>query len=173
MVSTRLRTPSRQMLAPEYLLLTLIWCFGVLMGTMYAQSLKQAFIDVFCVPFSAHLSFVGFLSPTVLPFLLSAFAVYFSKPKLLYCLCGFKAFSYAFCNYGISMALGPGNWLFRLLYMFSDFLGMPLLFCFWSRHTSGTKASLCESIWVLSIFLFLSGVDYFHVTPYLLNLLIS
>ena len=37
-----------------------------------------------------------------------------------------------------------------------------------SKHNS-----LCESIWVLSIFLFLSGVDYFHVTPYLLNLLIS
>lgn len=84
-------------------------------------------------------SIVRLLSILLLPFLFSALAVYFSKPKLLYGIAFLKAFVFAFISAGISAGFGGAGWLIRWLLMFSDSLCLPVLLLYWLRHIPGRR----------------------------------
>lgn len=108
-------------------------------------------------------SFTGLLCSALLPFLISAFAVFLSRSALL-TICFGKAFLFAFAFMGISQAFGSAGWLACRLAMFSDVLLLPLLYFFWLRILSGRISRLGIAA-VLSLAFLVVSIDYRMVSP--------
>lgn len=154
------------------LLLALCWCAGLLCGCL-------AFLNwgipnasrMLGAPYGA-VSIVSLVEITLIPFLISAFAVCFSVAWVIYPVCFCKAVLTGFVSLGILHAFAQAGWLMRWLLLFSDLLGAPLLYGFWLRHLPGKPtASVWEAGVFLSVFALLGSVDYRMVSPFLASLL--
>ena len=154
-------------------LLAASWGLGILLGYFVASSVSQTLVELVPQTTCQIMSMTGCLSVTVLPFFLTAFVVTFSEPCLLLFISTCKAFSFSFCAWGVCLAYGQCGWLVLFLFLFSDFLLIPLQYFYWLRHIRGDRAP--ES-WELPILLgaaiLVGYVDYHFVAPFLASLMI-
>lgn len=153
-------------------LLALAFCIGLILGIFSAGIAGETFFSMMRGAAYSTVSIPGLLSMILLPFLFTAFAVYFSHPWLLL-LIGFgKAFSFGLCSCGVMWAFGSAGWLIRMLLIFSDGMILPVLMWLWLRHISGRKPSFSRDLAVCAAFaLFIGGFDYCVVSPFLVTLL--
>lgn len=120
---------------------------------------------------TSTVSIVRLLSVLLLPVLISALAVYFSKPQFLYGIAFLKAFLFAFVSAGITAGFGSAGWLARWMLMFSDCLCLPLLWLYWLRHLPGRKTFQIADIWILACCIGLIGLlDQIWMMPLLQGL---
>lgn len=118
--------------------------------------------------FPCAVSIVHLLSVSVLPFLFSAAAVYFSKPHLLYGIAFGKALTFSFVFAWATQAFAEAGWLARALLMFTDLGTMPLLLLYWLRHIPGARRfSGAEFGLLLVAVLFIGWMDCSCVVPFL------
>ena len=117
---------------------------------------------------AGSVSIVSLLCVLLLPLLFSALAVYFSKPRLLYCIAFVKAFAFAFVSAAITSGFASAGWLARWLLMFSDCLSLPLLWMYWLRHVPGRRAFQAADVSVIAGCIGLVGLcDQILVMPLL------
>lgn len=153
-------------------LLAICWGSGVLGGLLMAFSMEEVLDPLLRQGASMSPSASGLLAATVLPFLLSAFAVSLSEPWLLLIISTFKAFSFSYCACGISLAFGQSSWLVRFLFLFSDLFLVPLLYLFCVRHISGNqKRFRSEAVCCVLIACVLCAVDYCYISPFLVSVM--
>ena len=153
-------------------LLALSWVSGLLLGALAANASKDILTPLIYGSVLCDASILGLLCASLLPFLLSAFAVFLSEPWLLLIISTFKAFSFSFCASGVSLAFGQSSWLVRFLFLFSDLCLVPVLCIYWLRHISGRHtvrqwelpACLCAAAVV-------SCIDYCFIAPFLVSLM--
>ncbi|MBE6976079.1 MAG: hypothetical protein E7439_02640 [Ruminococcaceae bacterium] len=113
----------------------------------------------------------GLLATVVLPYLFAAFAVYISKPKLLYLICFVKAFCFAMCGYGICVAYGSAGWLVRWLLQFSDICTVPVLCWFALRHLKGKGRTFrTDAMFYGGIVMLVGYLDFSLISPFLVIL---
>lgn len=145
---------------------------GLLCGISVFYSVGDSFFALMRIAGTRHVSIVSLLSVVILPFLLSAFVVYFSKFALLLPVCFFKAFVFSGISFIIVRAYGPAGWLFRYLFLFSDCMVMPILYWFWLRYVDG-KHRFCgwEAAALVAIGLLIGSVDYRIISPMLARLI--
>ena len=155
-------------------LLSASWVLGMICGFFAASSAGKALTDLVVVSTAQQMSLIGCLSVSVLPILFAAFAVSFSEPWLLLFLSTFKAFSFSFCAWGVCLAFGQCGWLVLFLFLFSDFLLIPLQFFYWLRHIRGDRIPpICELPIFLGISILVSCFDYCVIAPFLASLMIN
>lgn len=155
-------------------LLACCWSLGIACGIIGYVSAESTLLSLMRNSIYGTMSIVGLLCISILPFLLSAFAVSISSPSLLYLLCFCKAFLFVFISFGILQSYTDAGWLVRCLLLFSDNVGMPLLYCFWLRHLPGCpKASLAENALFLAFFLVWGCVDFRIISPFLAHLIFT
>ena len=153
------------------LFLALSWCAGLFLGILAASAASETLVPLMRGTVTAPVSIFGLLAVIFLPFLFSAYAVYFAEPWLLLIVSIFKAFSFAFCSFGLCLAFGQCSWLVRFLYLFSDVFSIPVLYCFWLRNISGrTRSSRRECIVFGIITLVIGCIDYWLISPFLTSL---
>lgn len=113
---------------------------------------------------SASISIVGLASVWFVPFLFSAFAVYFGHRWLLLPIAFGKAFSVTWIALCICRTYGSGAWVALSILMFSDWLSLPLLWMFWLSGYCAHRAPhwLCY----LLLFLLIGCVDFFLIAPF-------
>lgn len=150
----------------------LAFCFsmGLVFGTLsfYRADLSSSLMHG---AISGSVSIVHLLSVILLPFLLSALAVFFSKPKLIFAIAFLKAFNFAFISAGVFAAFGCGGWLVRWLLMFSDCLTMPLLWLYWLRNAFGCRAfRIWEVGTTAAAYCLIGCLDYYFIMPLLLGI---
>ena len=152
-------------------LLAFCWIAGLIAGAAYS-----CFSADFCTVLIRRstvqgMSFSGMMTVTTLPFLLSALVISLSEPWLLLVFSTFKAFSFSFCAWGVCLAFGQSSWLVLFLFLFSDFLLLPMLYFYWLRHIRGQAVT---SLWMFSgllfIALFVGMIDYQFISPFLASL---
>lgn len=154
------------------LLLALCWCAGLLGGCLAFLNWGMAENSWMRGVPGGTVSIVSLVEITLIPFLISAFAVCFSMAWVIYPVCFCKAVWMGFVSLGILQAFGAAGWLVRWLLLFSDLLGAPLLYGFWLRHLPGRPvASVWETGMHLAVFALLGSVDYRIVSPFLASLL--
>lgn len=146
--------------------LMLIWLCGLLIGVgwTYVQISKRtsALIGVCNICFATPLKYLL----VVLPFLFSAIAVVYSRPKLMFLICGIKAVCVAADCILLCYSCGQAGWLAYWLYMFSDVCSLPFLYFYWIRNLSeGHQAKRRDYSFILPV-LTLIIVDYRIVLPY-------
>lgn len=144
-----------------------VWIIGLLLGTLLsllAKDYLSAKLSVFYLLFySTPLRFFLIL----LPFLLSAVAVYFSHLNWLIYLCGIRATWFAASCFFLCLSYGSAGWLARWLLMFCDSASLPLLFFYWLRLLSSSwEKRTYKHILFFAPLVVLMIIDYRILTPY-------
>ena len=154
--------------------LAFCWMIGIESGILFAAHFGHLFTPLMYCALGSTGSIVGFFSVLLLPFLVSAFAVFISRPGLLFGICFVKGFSFSSASLGMLLAFPSGGWLIRQLLMFSSLASLPLLFWFWLRHISDeAEYSYCRCLLVFSLLILIGSVNVCCVSPFLAMLINS
>ena len=152
--------------------LVVCFCFGIQLGQYYASCGNETYFLLMRMVPMCPVSIVGLISVTFLPFLFSAFAVYFSHPQFLLPICFVKAFLFSCCACSATCAFGSAGWLVRLLLQFTDICTLPLLCWFWIRHKSAEKVRFWQDIVLCGLLVaVVCVIDCSIVSPYLVSLI--
>ena len=116
-------------------------------------------------------SIVGLTFVMLLPFLITAFAIWISKPYFILPVSFFKSFSFTLVLCYTIAVFDAAGWLMCLMLLFSNISVQFSLNWLWIRLFSGTSRSLAKDL-LLCVFCSLAiiVVDYFFVAPYLVQL---
>lgn len=152
---------------PELLLVT-VWCAGICCGMILATRADDTYFSLMRRAAMSPVSIVGLAASAYLPFLLSAFAVYFGKHTFLYGICFVKALMFAMAAVGAELAFGSAGWLVRFLLQFSDILLLWLLFWFCLRHIRRESAGLRHHFGICTAAVMAVGsIDFCIISPFL------
>ena len=148
-------------------ILAFVWIVGLLLGGIASVAsvdfLQNSLIEILVGRNTLRLSF--FL--VLLPFLLSAFAVCVSAPRLLIVICAVKAFIFAFCGFGICLIYQRCSWLVLPLCMFSDIFSAPVLYLYWLRCLyTRTSVPLGANVCFALLLLVICGIDLWLISPF-------
>lgn len=148
------------------------WISGLFFGMLLAAGAGNSFFLTMRGAFSFSVSIPGLLLVTSLPFLLTAAAVYLSRPLLLLACVFFKGVSFGFCAFGITVVFEGASWLVLILLMFGDIAVLPFLMWLWLRHwdLSGRHFLRDASLYV-SVALLMGFIDICFVSPFAAALL--
>lgn len=109
----------------------------------------------------SSVSIFDFVTCALLPFLLSAIVVYLNQLRFLYLICSMEAFLYSFVSMVFIYAYpAPGSFI-RLIFLFGDFILLPLLFLYWIRIHSNGRSHI--NTWTL---LFLAAASLLRAVEY-------
>ena len=152
--------------------LALFWFLGLVLGVFFSTAAGNTIATLMRTAVNSHVSISGLLTAILLPFLLSAFAVYIHEPWLLIPIAFAKAFVFSYVGLGVMTSYGSAGWLVRLLLMFGDCCSMPLLFWYWTRHISGQRKALLPVTAVVLVLAFVIGsFDFCVVSPFLASVI--
>lgn len=151
--------------------LLLIWAFGLFAGIYFYILVKPPiFLQMRSVIFQP-VSIVGLIFSLFLPLLCTYVAVSLNKPIIILIVCFFKAVAFGFTYSWISVLFGSASWLVRLLFMFSDYCFLHVLFALWiqfsSKHHDFKAYDFCFSILLALI---VTAADYLLVSPFVIGL---
>ncbi len=163
-----LRTPR----CSSAVVLAAVWIIGLGAGVLSAANASESYFLMMRRAALCPVSIVGCFAVACLPFLFAAFAVYISRPRLLYILCFGKAFLLASCFAAIAVSFGTAGWLARLLLQFSNVLLAPVLCWFCIRHIGGQADTLGKDLLICgAAALACGGLDYLLIAPFLARIL--
>ena len=147
--------------------LAICWCAGLVLGSITAVSMSDMLVVMLhnCVFIRPLL--MRIICVSLLPFLLSAFALYIDEPWILLLIAAIKSFGFGFCAAGVSLAFEHSSWLVRSFFLFSDVISLPLLYFYLLRSISGKeKLSIHLHAVLFCVFLGIGIVDYCFVSPF-------
>lgn len=101
-------------------LLISTWVVGSIVGFLIYNQAGSNYSSLMHGASISAVSIVGLLLSILLPFLLTAFAVFFSCPAIVYFVCLLKAISYGLCSLSVYGLYGRAGWLAQLLIMFTE-----------------------------------------------------
>lgn len=154
------------------ILLAFLWISGLLCGMFFISAAGDLFSSLMYAAAFCRVSIVGLAAVLLFPLIVSAVAVYMAVPAFVLPICFLKAFCYGCVLFVSSAAFGNAGWLMRILLLFSDSCMMVPLHWFWCRHLSGRRDSLKRDLTVCVVLAaFIGSVDYFLVSPYLVELM--
>ena len=152
-------------------LLAFTFLFGHFLGVCFSGSASDLFLPAMRAAVSSRVSIIGLLSCGLLPFLISAFAVYLGQPVFLFPIAFAKAFLFSFTGYRLVLAWGSAGWLITGLTMFSSVLSMPVLCWYWLRCI-GRRGLEWSVFWLVLVCLLAIGlVDRFWIMPFLVSII--
>ena len=151
-----------------YLLFAAVWIVGMALGTSLSAAASNSFSSVMRMAPQSPVSVVGLAVTVLLPFLLSAFAVYKDKPQALYVVCFIKIFHLMFSGFSIWSAFGSAGWLVRFLLQFSDICTTPILCWFSLNNIDGRKIRWQRDLLISAgIYMCVCCLDLLFISPFL------
>ena len=156
---------------PTYLqgcriLLPVVWCLGLFLGIAFSCC-SDTFSSLMRVALWSDVSIVGLATVILLPYLLTAVAVFISQPILILSVAFCKAFLFAACGSAIALAFGYSGWLIRMLLQFSDCTGIPVLYLLWNRCLNRDRMQLIGAFTAALALLFVLGsIDHWVIAPF-------
>ncbi len=153
-------------LGPE-MFAALFWVLGLVLGTLFSAGPDASLLIWMRSLLTGRMSIVFMLVFAVLPFLISAYAVFIHRQEILCGVCFCKAFCLAANGVLLQSAFGSAGWLLQPMFQFSDLLLAPV-FCWFFLGSYGMterdvlrRHGICLA-WVLAAVL----IGYFVVMPF-------
>lgn len=147
-------------------LLSTIWLSCLLIGVVFAlraannhASLARWIIKIYSAAPQKYMLLI-------LPFLLSAAAVFISRPYWLYCICGIQAVLFSVSASILCLHYGQAGWLAYWMFMFPNACSLPFLYCYWLNILSNNNGEGIRQYFLLLPILALIIVDYRIIAPY-------
>ena len=148
------------------------WIFGLISGAVCSVHSGIFLTSLMRTAVHGSVSIVGLMSAGLLPLLFSAAAVFISKIWLLIPVAFCKAFLYAYFAAGLMAAYGNAGWLVRILFMFSDYVMLPVLWWYWMSVLDGRdRLFYRKSAVACAAALMIGCFDFYIVSPFLASLL--
>ena len=148
------------------------WLLGLGAGGLIYRSSGESLSSLMLLAATGQMSIVSLFLRTSLSFLISAFAVYFSKPRFLFAVSFLRAFLYGYVVCGVFGAYETCGWLIRWLLLFSDTFVCVLLYVYISRHITGLRGFSFRSLLCCELLLgLLISIDFYVVSPFLRQIL--
>lgn len=156
------------------LVLAFSWLTGLLAGFAFYSPAGHILDPWMCGRAFAPVSIRPLLCVTLLPFLFSAFAVFISRPWLIYPLAFSKAFLLGLIGLAVQRCWGSAGWLARWMLCFSSAASGPLLYWYWLRHIDGRQGyAFSETALVFSSAAILGSMNFFVIVPLAVRLIYS
>lgn len=148
-------------------ILPFAWSIGLVSGIAFGHC-TESIASLMRGAMFCDVSIVGLCAVVFLPYLLTAFAVFFSRSAFLLLLAFSKAFFLGACSAAVDCAFGDAGWLIRLLLLFSDWASIPVIYWLWLRCFRVEKESLYSAFTgVLVILILIGSFDYWFIAPFL------
>ena len=152
-------------------ILALFWTVGLICGFLVFLCADESVSSLMRRAVASPVSIVSLLISLLFPFLLSALAVFLSKPRLLLIIAFCKAFLLMYVTVCVRSAFGSAGWLVQALYMASDILTLPLLYRYWLQHIRQNGSFRFGNNAMYFLAAVAAGfLDYFYISPLLLGL---
>ena len=154
------------------MILAFAFLLGLLFGAVTALYAGPSVLSLMRTAVSGCASIVGLLCVTLLPLLLSAFAVYISQYWLIPVISFFDAFTFSYHSILLFRLYPRSGWLIQSLLMFAGTLSLPVLWYIWLHTAVSRRSQLlrCFAAGALAITGIVS-IDFYFVTPFLADLL--
>lgn len=150
------------------------WIGGMICGIWFCSGAGMSLFSWMRDGLLGPVSICPMLCVTLLPFLLSAIAVFASSPGLLYGLVFAKGFSLASVGFAIQCLWGSGGFLMRWFLTFSALHTAPLFYGFCLRHVQPEgESSFSNVAFSLALACVIGSIDYFIIVPFLARLIHS
>lgn len=155
-------------------LLAFCWIGGLICGMGLCRAAGPTFSSWMRRACDCPVSIGRLSAITLLPFLLSAAAVYASRPGLLYGITFCKGCALSFAATAVHIGWGNAGWLARWLLCFGSLLTAPLLYGYWLRHISGRRPfSFWETALLFSAAGIIGSFHFFVIAPLLARVIHS
>lgn len=150
----------------------LAWAFGfgLLAGSLASAGAQAVFVAG--RQSLAQYPGISAFVPTVLPLLVSGFAVYANWQLLLIPTAFWKAFSLSYVAMGLLHVWGSAGWMVVGLAMFGSVSALPVLWWYWLRHIGGECFSGRTFLPALGAMVLISWADLALISPFLTKILI-
>lgn len=143
------------------------WISGLLAGQFLFLRADASVYVVMRSAFYRPVSIVGLFFTTVIPFVVSAFAVSFSKPWLLVPLCFARSLLFSYIVLGMAMSYGASGWLIRWLLLFSQCVAVSLEYWYWRHCVSGERGlDFPVFLFLISLVFLIVSLDYCLMMPF-------
>lgn len=165
----RFFSPSRKV---NVIVLAFTLISGYALGSFFATGVSDSAVSLMRTAIVCRVSIVCLLPVILLPFLFTAFAVSIHRLWLFIPLAFCRAAAFGYLASIILCAFGSSGWLIFSLFLFSDFISMPLLCWFWIRSLNCFGRNTFGNLTIISAVL--SGIvflDCQFVSPFLVTLL--
>lgn len=149
------------------LVLSFSFFLGHLLGVWISGTASELFLSEMRRATESPVSIIGLLSPSVLPFLFSAFAVYGKRPVFLIPIAFCKAFLFSYVGYRWWITWGQAGWLVTGLVMFTALLSLPVLYWYWLRYMDGRNFEWRVFFIVLTCLVAIGIADHQWIVPFL------
>lgn len=151
--------------------LAFFWCISSSAGFWIAFSTSDIVVSLMCAVVNCRVSIFGLVMMVFFPLLLSAAAVYFSVPDVLFPVIFVEGVSLGYCLAGMMLTFGSAGWLICFLLTFSESLMLIPQLWLWIQCFSCEKSAVFRSL----KFCYLAAiavctVDYLYISPFILRL---
>ena len=155
-----------------FVLLTVFWLLGISFGLFFISASNAQFSNLIITVSHQKQSLLGLLSVLFVPVLITAVAVYFTIPILIYIYAVIKAVCFSCTLCAIAIVFGNASWLLLLLLLFTDsFVVIFLLFLWYCLFTCKSISAGKLLLIYFGTFSIIGMIDYFLVSPYLVMLM--
>lgn len=155
-------------------LLAFSWIAGLIGGIGLCHTAGPSFVSWMRGVCECPVSIGRLTAFTALPFLLSALAVFASRPGLLFGLAFIRGVSLSFVCAAVSLGWGIAGWLARWLLCFGSLLSAPILYGYWLRHVGRYRPfSFLETALLISAAGIFGSCHYFVIAPLLARVIHS
>ena len=147
-------------------LLSSVWFTGFAAGIFICKRAVPLLTSLMRGMCFDSVSIVGLIVSAGVPFLISAFAVIYSRPALVLAVCFLKACLYMICAASLMVHYGGSGWLIQWLLMAHESLSLPVLYLFWRRcFRFGKLPPATECIWLGSLEILVVTLAYRLAAP--------
>lgn len=149
------------------LILSACWLSGLYAGYAFFSHISASSITLMLSVAENRMSIVGLLLSRILPFVIFAISLRYSKLFFVFTVIFLKAFSFSWCACSLTVAFGDAGWLVRWLLLFSDSCSVVLLLWFLFRNTVNSGTSLRTDLSLcITASVAIGCVDFCFVSPF-------
>lgn len=154
-------------------LLAFFWCLSFSVGILFVQFNRDITVSLMCTAPLCRVSIFGLVVTLLFPLVITAVAVYFSIPFLIFALIILKGVSFGYCLFGSFLAFGSAGWLiFGLLTFSQTLMIIPLLWLWLSGLSTGSTKMFKHICGWLFVAVILCITDYLIISPFLALLML-
>lgn len=153
--------------------LALIWCVGFVLGIIVLSVTDNFdFFSGMRIDFQHHVSIVGPLFVSSLPFLLTVITTLIHQTWMILGICFIKSFCYAYKLHVFLLFYGVTGWIIQIWFILFECISTVCLFLLWIKYISGKhELFFNDALVCVSVIIGISILEHFFLSPFLAAIL--
>ena len=149
-----------------------VWCLSFLIGVFLAYHTRDIVSPMMYMAPRCHISILCLGLIVLVPLAISAAAIVFSVPAIIYFIVFLDCVSAGYCIASGVFAFGTAGWLVLVLLMFSQGSLMTPKIWFYTQCLTHKRYALYRFNYILALATIVCLIDYFIISRFLSSLVI-